>query len=390
MSSDEANRGAVFLPRKTIQRTNSSSSISSTSSNSSTSTVTSNASTNSKGMAASVDSAGWANGAPRKRPQTKSQWPAGKAEGSADFQRTPTGRPATQNGVNGPVPTHQPSPVLALPGQIVSSNGMARPAMENMSPGRQPVLYLSSLNGTFERKTISVPFHPETLRIGRQTNAKTVPTPVNGYFDSKVLSRQHAEIWADSTGKIYIRDVKSSNGTFVNGNRLSLENRESEPHELKPQDRLELGIDIVSEDQRTVVHHKVAAKVEHAGYLPPPNNVLDLGFVDHDPAMGGMAMPFGGAPARGRYGAQQPLFPPSGRPIPPNMIVGPPGGMAQRQFWLNPPTVDNIIKRLHVSTPLNADTCRVSRLTQRPSTKCVTRACRIKTFSEHRNSWMSF
>ncbi|KAK2075374.1 hypothetical protein P8C59_009503 [Phyllachora maydis] len=29
------------------------------------------------------------------------------------------------------------------------------------------------------------------------------------------------------------------------------------------------------------------------------------------------------------------------------MIVGPPGGMAQRQFWLNPPTVDNIIKRLH-------------------------------------------
>src|ERR1700709_2973534 len=131
------------------------------------------------------------------------------------------------------------------------------------------------MNGTFERKTISVPYYPDSLRIGRQTNAKTVPTPANGFFDSKVLSRQHAEIWADRNGKIWIRDVKSSNGTFVNGARLSAENRDSEPHELQTQDHLELGIDIVSEDQKTVVHHKVAAKVEHAGYLGATNNVLD-------------------------------------------------------------------------------------------------------------------
>lgn len=37
------------------------------------------------------------------------------------------------------------------------------------------------------------------IRIGRQTSAKTVPTAHNGYFDSKVLSRQHAEIWCDKT-----------------------------------------------------------------------------------------------------------------------------------------------------------------------------------------------
>ncbi|KAI9315114.1 SMAD/FHA domain-containing protein, partial [Dichotomocladium elegans] len=69
----------------------------------------------------------------------------------------------------------------------------------------------------------------------------------NGYFDSKVLSRTHAEIWNDH-GKVFIKDVKSSNGTFVNGQRLSDENEESGPMELKMSDQLEFGIDISQED----------------------------------------------------------------------------------------------------------------------------------------------
>ena len=36
--------------------------------------------------------------------------------------------------------------------------------------------------------------------------------------------------------KIYIKDVKSSNGTFINGERLSAEGAESEPFELKTSD----------------------------------------------------------------------------------------------------------------------------------------------------------
>ena len=36
--------------------------------------------------------------------------------------------------------------------------------------------------------------------------------------------------------KIYIKDVKSSNGTFINGERLSPEGLESEPYELKTDD----------------------------------------------------------------------------------------------------------------------------------------------------------
>jgi len=42
---------------------------------------------------------------------------------------------------------------------------------------------------------------------------------------------------------------------------------------------LELGIDIVSEDQKTIVHHKVAARVEHAGiYARQNNDMMDLNF----------------------------------------------------------------------------------------------------------------
>lgn len=217
-------------------------------------------------------------------------------------------------------------------------------------PSGQPVLYLLSLNGTFERKTIAVPLSPESLRIGRQTNQKTVPTPTNGFFDSKVLSRQHAEIYAERNGKIFIRDIKSSNGTFVNGTRLSQENRESEPHELQTGDHLELGIDIVSEDQKTVVHHKVAAKVEHAGMMSSSNNVLDMNFGDLDPANSSIIMPNGGMQMRGRAGSNSSAAG-SGRMMQnPGMIHAHPGAMAQqRPFFLSPIATDQILKRLAVS-----------------------------------------
>lgn len=258
-----------------------------------------------------------------------------------DFPRGANGRP---NGM-------LPHSVMQQPGggqSQMTQQGMMRPAGGDQLQGGQPVLYLLSLNGTFERKTIAVPFAPETLRIGRQTNQKTVPTPTNGFFDSKVLSRQHAEIFAERNGKIFIRDVKSSNGTFVNGTRLSQENRESEPHELQTADHLELGIDIVSEDQKTVVHHKVAAKVEHAGFLTASNNVLDMSFGDLDPANGSMMMPAGGIQARGRQGGNAAAGP-NGRMMQNGAAVNPqqPNGMMQqRSFFMGPIATDQIMKRL--------------------------------------------
>jgi pSer/pThr/pTyr-binding forkhead associated (FHA) protein len=220
----------------------------------------------------------------------------------------------------------------------------------------QAYLNLIPMNGTFERKTINVPFFPDVLRIGRQTNNKTIPTPQNGYFDSKVLSRQHAEVWADRNGKIWIRDVKSSNGTFVNGSRLSQENRDSDPHELREQDMLELGIDIVSEDQKTIVHHKVAARVEHAGiYSNAGNSMMDLNFgeLEHSQmsnlagpgAQQQMANMRGRTPSQGSMNGQRPQG--SG-----GAMVNSAGGMQQPRhpnFWLQPVTMEQVVKKLNVS-----------------------------------------
>ena len=114
---------------------------------------------------------------------------------------------------------------------------MPSPAPTPFPPPHQssyPALYLFPLNDSFIPKNISL-VNGQRVKIGRQTNAKTVPGERNGYFDSKVLSRQHAEVWEEG-GKIYIKDVKSSNGTFINGERLSPEGVESEQFELKTDD----------------------------------------------------------------------------------------------------------------------------------------------------------
>ncbi|KAG6011486.1 hypothetical protein E4U43_008277 [Claviceps pusilla] len=346
MDPDEVRE--MFAPRKQLSRTLSSSSDSSTSS-----VATSGTRSNGTTLTGVSDLSQWsASTGSRKRSQPKGPWPSGKQELQPDGSRLPHTRQngmlppqngiqpiAVQNHVMQQQPPQPPQPQHAMRGSMSGEQ----------PPAAQPVLYLLSLNGTFERKTIVVPFAPDCLRIGRQTNQKTVPTPTNGYFDSKVLSRQHAEIYAERNGKIYIRDVKSSNGTFVNGSRLSLENRESDPHELQTADHLELGIDIVSEDQKTVVHHKVAAKVEHAGFPSNTNNVLDMSFGDLDPASGTMMIPNGPLQMRGRLGGNPAAGNYGNRMMAGNN--GPVNGQAngvppQRSFFLAPIATDLILKRL--------------------------------------------
>ncbi|KAL8914178.1 MAG: hypothetical protein Q9171_001173 [Xanthocarpia ochracea] len=290
----------------------------------------------------------------RKKPQ-RGLWPSSKAEpvaGLSNGRPAPVPPPSSGQSAASTMSTmHQPSPIL--PSQTRSNsqqqqNG-SRIDQAQTHTDAPAVLALQPLTGTFERKQINVPFFPEVLRIGRQTNAKTVPTSSNGFFDSKVLSRQHAEIWADRNGKIWIRDVKSSNGTFVNGVRLSPENRDSEPHELREQDTLELGIDIVSEDQKSIVHHKVSAKVEHAGVYGTGTNVLDLNFGDIDPSsVMGQSMGHGMQQLRGR-GASQGSIGSNGRLTgPSSMGNGAPNGMAQRHMnlWMNSVTIEQVVKRL--------------------------------------------
>lgn len=236
--------------------------------------------------------------------------------------------------------------------QSTQQNGV-RGGSRHSSNEPTAILSLVPLNGTFDRKQINVPYFPEVLRIGRQTNGKTVPSAANGYFDSKVLSRQHAEIWADRAGKIWIRDVKSSNGTFINGQRLSPESRDSEPHELREHDTLELGIDIISEDQKTIVHHKVSAKVEHAGIYGPNMSIMDLSFGDIDPTAGGGSIPSHLSQPiphmRGRQGSTGSIG--SNRSTP-SAVGGQMSAMHQQRqmnYWHSPLSIEQVVKKLSVS-----------------------------------------
>ncbi|KAF2489023.1 hypothetical protein BU16DRAFT_221132 [Lophium mytilinum] len=352
LSSVNGDEFRMYMPRKSIQRPASSTSLAS---NASSNSTISTASTQSNGVPSSpaVD----ANWGTRKKPQ-RGLWPTSKAEPISGLS---TARPqsiasaSSTSAASAISALHSPAPMVPSQqhnGQSqTQQNGAPRAQGQSESPA---ILHLIPMNGTFERKTITVPFFPDVLRIGRQTNNKTIPTPLNGYFDSKVLSRQHAEIWADRNGKIWIRDVKSSNGTFVNGQRLSQENRDSDPHELREQDMLELGIDIVSEDQKTIVHHKVAARVEHAGiYTNTGNNMLDLNFGELDsPMMANIISP--GGPQgmgnmRGRPGGQGQMNgnrvqTPSSA-IPNN--IGQPGQQRHMNFWLQPISLEQIVKKLN-------------------------------------------
>ncbi|KAI9013360.1 SMAD/FHA domain-containing protein, partial [Phycomyces nitens] len=62
-------------------------------------------------------------------------------------------------------------------------------------------------------------------------------------FKSKVVSRSHCEIRMEHDGKLYVRDTRSSSGTFLNHVRLSPANQESKNTEIKDGDIVQLGVD---------------------------------------------------------------------------------------------------------------------------------------------------
>lgn len=88
------------------------------------------------------------------------------------------------------------------------------------------------------------------LRIGRFTDRSGLGlSAINAVgsnklaFKSKVVSRAHAEVWADVGGKFFIKDTKSSSGTFLNHVRLSAAGDESKPFQIKDGDIVQLGVD---------------------------------------------------------------------------------------------------------------------------------------------------
>uniref|UniRef100_A0A6Q2XX34 Sarcolemmal membrane-associated protein n=1 Tax=Esox lucius TaxID=8010 RepID=A0A6Q2XX34_ESOLU len=101
----------------------------------------------------------------------------------------------------------------------------------------------------------------EPVKIGRSV-ARCRPAQNNATFDCKVLSRNHALVWFDhKTGKFYLQDTKSSNGTFINSQRLSRGSEESPPCEVLSGDVIQFGVD-VTENTRKVTHGCIVSTIK--------------------------------------------------------------------------------------------------------------------------------
>ena len=85
-------------------------------------------------------------------------------------------------------------------------------------------------------KTVTEGFPEKTFRllpgairtIGRSTGADFI-------LDAALVSRVHCRLTVLNTGELEIRDLKSTNGTYVNGEQVATATR------LEPGDRVQVG-----------------------------------------------------------------------------------------------------------------------------------------------------
>lgn len=118
---------------------------------------------------------------------------------------------------------------------------------------------LSSLNDTFVKKHLHVPYYPETTKLGRPAGTKIKPDVANGYFDLRVLSRNHAAMFIDpASGQLMIHDLGSSNGTYVNEEKIT-----DDPVAIKIGDVINLGFNIQVETN----HKQISAQVENINIM---------------------------------------------------------------------------------------------------------------------------
>ncbi|PIK58818.1 Sarcolemmal membrane-associated protein [Apostichopus japonicus] len=105
----------------------------------------------------------------------------------------------------------------------------------------------------------------EPVKIGRSV-AKARPAPENAIFDCKVLSRNHALLLFDKEkGMFCLQDTKSSNGTFVNNQRLTRGTGENPETEVRSGDIVQFGVDVVDTSKRVVgecfTHGRIVAQL---------------------------------------------------------------------------------------------------------------------------------
>ncbi|KAK5009434.1 hypothetical protein LTR28_001074 [Elasticomyces elasticus] len=132
----------------------------------------------------------------------------------------------------------------------------------------------------FETISRTLPTASSIIRVGRYSERdssnfsseanNSVPSAAPVGFKSKVVSRRHCEFWC-ANGQWYIRDVKSSSGTFLNHVRLSQPASESRPFPVNDGDIVQLGIDF--KEGKEMIFRCVKIRIEcNRGWQKGLNN----------------------------------------------------------------------------------------------------------------------
>lgn len=151
------------------------------------------------------------------------------------------------------------------------------------------------------------------LRIGRFTDrpglnlaAQNALNSSKLAFKSKVVSRAHAEIWLEN-GRFFIRDTKSSSGTFLNHSRLATAGHESKPFQLRDGDLLQLGVDYQggSED----IYKSVKIRVEVGREWQASANAFNMNAITQLRELGVSTDPFKLGETKGKKLPSKPNIP---------------------------------------------------------------------------------
>ena len=140
------------------------------------------------------------------------------------------------------------------PGQVSTTNG--HNVSNGMSHQLPSIRFFSHQDPRAQRPSLVfspmariLPTGQEVIRVGRYSERENQPAQATNVpsfapvgFKSKVVSRRHCEFWC-SGGRWFIKDVKSSSGTFLNHIRLSSPGTESKPFPVSDGDIVQLGID---------------------------------------------------------------------------------------------------------------------------------------------------